>query len=130
MLVAGLHATGLSLMDIVQKRRELFVRRVAFGSLAALAFSALLVTGTAAVAAPLGGISPPGVHGESQVIKVHRRGRHHHHHHYRRGRVVEAPFTYVESGRRVVVEAPFTTVYVGRRGRYVRAPFVNIWIPR
>lgn len=40
------------------------------------------------------------------------------------------PFAYVESGRRVVVEAPFTTVYVGRRGRYVRAPFVNIWIPR
>lgn len=107
---------------------EMFLRSVMFGGIAALALLASLAGGTTAVAAPIGGLSRPAASGESQVIKVHRRG--HHHHHHRRGRVVEAPFTYVESGRRVVVEAPFTTVYVGRRGRYVRAPFVNLWIPR
>ena len=50
----------------------------------------------------------------------HHRGRHH----------VDAPFTHVESGRRVVVDAPFAHVYVGRHGRHVVAPFVNLWLPR
>ena len=81
-----------------------------------------------AVAAPVSGVRISGIH-DSAVVKVHRRAGHNLRH-YRRGRIVDAPFTYVETGRRVVVDAPFATVYVGRHGRYVRAPFVNIWIPR
>lgn len=50
-------------------------------------------------------------------------GRHHHSH------VVRAPFTRVETGRRVIVDAPFAHVYVGR-GVHVRAPFVDLWVPR
>lgn len=60
----------------------------------------------------------------SAVVKVHRR------HHQGRNHIVDAPYTHVESGRHVAVDAPFTTVYVGRRGRYVRAPFVELWLPR
>jgi hypothetical protein len=60
----------------------------------------------------------------SAVVKVHRR------HHHGRSHIVDAPYTHVESGRHVAVDAPFTTVYVGRRGRYVRAPFVELWLPR
>ena len=77
--------------------------------------------GTSVNAAPLHGRHL--VKAESQVVKVHRRATRHSHH-------VDAPFTHVESGRRVVVEAPFTSVYVSKRGRYVRAPFVSLWIPR
>ena len=92
------------------------------------------VSAGGAYAAPISAIQQAAARQDSAVTKVHRRSyRHHHHsyrHHHRRTRVVEAPFAYVESGRRVLVEAPFTTVYVGRRGRYVRAPFVNLWIPR
>jgi hypothetical protein len=87
-----------------------------------------------AMAAPLKVPQQLSARDAGDVVKVHRRSyRHPHHserHHHRAPRIVEAPFTYVESGRRVVVEAPFTTVYVGRRGRYVRAPFVDLWIPR
>ncbi len=45
--------------------------------------------------------------------------------------VVEAPFTYVETGRHrhTAVDAPFTSVRVGRRGVWVRAPFVDIYVP-
>lgn len=60
---------------------------------------------------------------ETAIVKVHRRGARQSHH-------VDAPFTHVETGRKVAVEAPFTSVYVGKRGRYVRAPFVSLWIPR
>ena len=63
------------------------------------------------------------------MLKVHDR-RYHHRQYPRYERHVDAPFTHVETGRRVVVEAPFATVYAGRRGRYVRAPFVDLWIPR
>lgn len=45
-----------------------------------------------------------------------RRYRHKHRRHYRR----RGP---------VIVDAPFTHVYVGR-GVRVRAPFVDIWVPR
>ena len=62
---------------------------------------------------------------DSAVVKVRWRVGHKHRH-YRRGCIVNAPFTYVETGRRVVVDAPFATVYVGRHGRHMRAPFVNI----
>ncbi len=55
-----------------------------------------------------------------------------HHHHHRHVVVVDAPFTYVETRRynRVAVDAPFASVRVGGRGTWVRAPFVNLWVPR
>ena len=45
---------------------------------------------------------------------------------------VEAPYTRVESGRKVAVDAPHAFVRVDRkRGRVVvRAPFANIDVPR
>ena len=56
----------------------------------------------------------------------HRRHRHHHD----ADEVVEAPFTRVEHGRRVVVDAPFAHVYVDRYGRHIVAPFVDLHLPR
>jgi hypothetical protein len=74
----------------------------------------------------------------SAVVRVHHdswdydrdrpRYRYHHRHYYR-GEVVDAPFTHVETGRRVIVDAPFTHVYVGPRGRHIVAPFVDLWVP-
>ena len=59
----------------------------------------------------------------SAVVKVHgdwddedgrwQRRRHHHHGH---NHTVDAPFTHVETGRRVVVDAPFAHVTVDRYG--------------
>lgn len=51
---------------------------------------------------------------------------------YRGPVVVDAPTTYVKTGyrRRVAVDAPLTAVRVHRRGVWVRAPFVNLWVPR
>ena len=34
------------------------------------------------------------------------------------------------SGRETFVAAPFAQVYSGRYGTWVRAPFVNLWVPR
>lgn len=90
---------------------------------------------TAAVAHPSGALQRT-IPAQSGVVRVHDAhddeddddwdGRRHH----RGRRHVDAPYTHVETGRRVVVEAPFASVYVGRRGRHIRAPFVNLWIPR
>lgn len=60
--------------------------------------------------------------------EVHQYGAHYRRHHAEHH--VDAPFTRVESGRRVIVDAPFAHVYVGREGRHVVAPFVDLWIPR
>ena len=51
---------------------------------------------------------------------------------YYRGSYVRAPFTRVETGYRgrVAVDAPFASVRTGPRGTWVRAPFVNIFVPR
>ena len=63
--------------------------------------------------------------------QVWRHRRHQHHHDAEDGdEVVEAPFTRVEHGRRVVVDAPFAHVYVDRYGRHIVAPFVNLHLPR
>ena len=45
--------------------------------------------------------------------------------------VVDAPFTTVETGyrHRVAVDAPFTSVRAGHRGVWVRAPFVDLYVP-
>lgn len=63
------------------------------------------------------------------IIQVHVHRHHTRRHHHRR-HVVDAPFTRVETGRRVVVDAPFAHVRVNRRGRHIRAPFVDLWLPR
>lgn len=90
--------------------------------------------------------------GASASASAHRahgaRHAHHQHHHarvyssyepayvgyrsWRRPVIVDAPYTYVETGwrRRVAVDAPFTAVRVYGRGVWVRAPFVNLWAPR
>ncbi|MCB1485550.1 MAG: hypothetical protein KDJ17_11735 [Hyphomicrobiaceae bacterium] len=97
---------------------------------AAAAFAAATVVALPApsnastISAAANGVSAP-----SAVVKVHsRRYKHRHDRDYERH--VDAPFTHVETGRRVVVDAPFAFVHVDRHGRYVRAPFVNLWIPR
>ena len=46
------------------------------------------------------------------------------------GEHVRAPFTSVDTGRGTHVDAPFATVHTDGSGTYVRAPFVNLWIPR
>ena len=71
------------------------------------------------------------------AIQVHDRwygdedysGRHYirRHHH---DDVVDAPFTHVETGQRVIVDAPFAHVAVGPHGRHIVAPFVDLWVPR
>lgn len=103
-------------------------RALALG--AALLGAVLALTPAAAVAGPL---ATPALKSQakSDAFLVHdsfdddrpyRR-----HYHKRRGtRVVEAPFTYVETrSGRVIVDAPFASVRVGRRGVWVRAPFVD-----
>ncbi|MBN9281657.1 MAG: hypothetical protein J0H37_05250 [Hyphomicrobium denitrificans] len=65
----------------------------------------------------------------NSVHDVGYRSRRYHRRYYR-GRVVDAPFAHVESGRRTVVDAPFVHVYKGRRGTRVVAPFVDLWNPR
>jgi hypothetical protein len=50
---------------------------------------------------------------------------------YYDGYFVDAPFTRVERrGRRVAVDAPFASVRKGRYGTWVRAPFVDLYVPR
>ena len=110
-------------------------------ALAAIVFAA---TSTVASAGPFAGLATTkaakGAVGTSH--KVHYRRKYHKHRKYRRARhkrrysrryrgrrIVRAPFTHVETGRRVIVDAPFASVYVGR-GVHVRAPFVNLWVPR
>ena len=105
--------------------------------IAALVAASLSVTPASALSAPkrpaLASASSDG------VIKVHSKRHYHKRHHkhtykhHRRHRIVEAPFTLVETGHRyrrdVLVDAPFAFVAVNRHGRYVRAPFVDLWIP-
>ena len=43
---------------------------------------------------------------------------------------VRAPFAFVDVDDGTYVEAPFTSVHKDRYGTHVRAPFVDLWIPR
>lgn len=132
---AGKIIIVLSVMELIVRRifsKANFVLLVA-ASLAA----ALVATPASALTAPnrqaLAAASADG------VTKVHSKRYHHKHHrkhthkHRRHRSVVEAPFTRVETGHRyrrgVLVDAPFAFVTVGRHGRYVRAPFVDLWVP-
>ncbi len=53
-----------------------------------------------------------------------------HHRRYARGTHVRAPGTAVDVDEGTHVEAPFTSVHVSRYGTWVRAPFVDIFVPR
>jgi hypothetical protein len=84
-------------------------------------------------AAPIG-ISGLGAADRSAVIRVgddddydRRDGRRYRN---RGGVVVDGPFARVDAGDPVVVDAPFAHVRVGRGRVRVRAPFVNLSIPR
>ncbi|HLC09148.1 MAG TPA: hypothetical protein VJK06_07675 [Methyloceanibacter sp.] len=46
------------------------------------------------------------------------------------GEHVRAPFASVDTGRGTHVDAPFASVHTDRGGTYVRAPFVDLWVPR
>ncbi len=95
--------------------------------LAALAATAMFAS---AAAAHPGRTNLAPAHG-SGLIKVHDADDEYRwHRHHRRHHSVDAPYTRVEAGRRVIVDAPFASVYVGREGRHIRAPFVNLWVPR
>lgn len=110
--------------------------------IAALVAAVLSVTPASALSAPkrqaLASASSDGVikvHSKNVHSKRHYHKRHHKHayKHHRRHRIVEAPFTRVETRHRyrrdVLVDAPFAFVAVNRHGRYVRAPFVDLWVP-
>ena len=47
----------------------------------------------------------------------------------RRWRTRDGPYVR-DSDRDTFVAAPFARVYSGRYGTWVRAPFVNLWVPR
>lgn len=106
--------------------------------LSSVAIAALSTAGTASPLSPQrlsAGLEP------HALVKIHDvyddpryddhgyRHRRHHHRHGDAYGVVEAPFTRVEHGRRVVVDAPFAHVYSGYEGSHIRAPFVDLWIP-
>lgn len=111
----------------------------------AVAVAAVFISG-ALLSAPAVALSMPaqqaagGYHADrAQIVKVHAKRHHTHHQKYaakrhRHHQVVEAPFTRVETGHRyrrgVIVDAPFAFVSVNRHGRTIRAPFVDLWIPR
>jgi hypothetical protein len=108
-----------------------------FMAIAAISTANLVGFSASAGAQPLAPGLSKETTGESAVIRVHDRGDRHYRRKHRRYRhhdrhVVDAPFTYVETdhGGRVEVDAPFTSVRVGRRGTWVRAPFVDIYVPR
>lgn len=67
----------------------------------------------------------------SLVVQVHQDWRHGDRR-WHRDDHVHAPFTHVETrrGRSTEVHAPFAAVRSERRGVWVRAPFVNLYVPR
>jgi hypothetical protein len=74
----------------------------------------------------------------SAVVRVHdtwdgdRDYRRHYHRRYKSRSYVRAPFTRVETRgyRWTSVDAPFASVRVRRHGTWVRAPFVDLYVPR
>jgi hypothetical protein len=106
-----------------------------FSPAAMIAGAALILTGLSglsdATAAPGAGLAAARSDASAvgMVHDIGYRSRRYHRRYYR-GRVVDAPFTRVESGGRTVVDAPFVHVYKGRRGTRVVAPFVDLWNPR
>jgi hypothetical protein len=114
---------------------------IASGFLAAsLALSAAGLTAIApAAAGPLGAAPGATSRGDRVVLVGHRskgwegHGHRHRHRGYAyRGTYVRAPFTRVKTrgNRWTSVDAPFASVRVRPWGTWVRAPFVDIYVPR
>lgn len=102
-------------------------------AIAALLFGAIGVAAPAS-AGPFAGAKTAHVKGAGSVLRqpVHYRKRYHKHRKYRGYKRRYRHRHHRRSRRRggpVIVDAPFTHVYVGR-GVRVRAPFVDIWVPR
>ena len=105
---------------------------------AATLASASLLFVVPSLAQPGGATHRVAAHESSGVVLINDddRSSRRHRRHYRTtrdddGEVVDAPYTHVEAGRRVVVDAPFAHVGVHNGdGVHVRAPFVNLWVPR
>lgn len=105
---------------------------------AALLIAGLLST-TSALAGPMGSAGHA-VDQNRQIVLVGGDwdddwddGYYYRHRRYYRGdRYVRAPFTRVRTRgwRSTSVDAPFTSVRVRPHGVWVRAPFVNIYVPR
>lgn len=124
----------------------MIIRIMSLALLAALIAVFVPATSTSAVAGPFAAATASIGAQNATRHNVHYRKRYHRHRKYRRlgrygrrhhrryrryrgRRIVRAPFTRVETGRRVIVDAPFAHVRVGR-GVRVRAPFVDLWVPR
>ena len=83
------------------------------------------------VAAPASAhIRPLGIHApaHSTVVRVHQDWRDGGYTQRRNGHV-HAPFTHVNN-RTTDVDAPFAAVRTSRHGVWVRAPFVNLFVPK
>ena len=99
--------------------------------LAALGLAAAFVAATSFTpmpgsAAPLVVLDTPAHASDVQSVDYKRRYWRH-----RNSDVhVRAPFTSVDTSRDTWVAAPFARVYSGSYGTYVRAPFVDLWVPR
>jgi hypothetical protein len=93
--------------------------------LAAAGFTVFTGLPASSLAAPGPVLAPPAeIELVQQVDYNKRRWR------YRNGTHVRAPLTSVDTGDDTYVRAPFARVFSGRSGTWVRAPFVNLWIPR
>lgn len=107
-------------------------------ALSALLFAGLLAASGDAVAGPLGKARWAASHENAIVLVGSRKGWKGHGHRYRfhrrvyGGSYVRAPFTRVRTrgSRWTSVDAPFASVRVRPWGTWVRAPFVDLYVPR
>ena len=104
-------------------------RSIYFG-IAAAAFAAV-------IGLPVQGSAAPGANlklsaDTALVQSVDYNGKRRWRHYYRDndGEHVRAPFTSVDTNGGTHVEAPFASVHDDRYGTWVRAPFVDIFVPR
>lgn len=110
-----------------------FVSSIRFAAAAAVAV-ALFAAALPASAAPLG-VRAAEAKSETLVTEVHYKRKYAKRYkgrYYKYGRRhVDAPYTYVDrySGR-TVVDAPHAYVTRSRRGVHIRAPYVNLYVPR
>jgi len=85
--------------------------------LAAAVLAAIALAPVPGSAAPLTVLAKPADVSQVQAVGYYKRR------YWRRDR-------YEDTRRETYVAAPFARVYTGRAGTWVRAPFVNLWVPR
>jgi hypothetical protein len=96
----------------------------------ALAVAAGLALAGQASAAPSAVVAAPGDAALVQKVDYQRRWWRRHYRDSYGETHVRAPLTSVDTGRETFVRAPFARIYNGRAGTWVRAPFVNLFVPR